>query len=55
MGYDDPNLVYPQTKIAAQKLGLGQVFDKYKSGGQLNQTLPATQPKASGKAAKYAQ
>jgi ribosomal protein S15P/S13E len=45
MGYDDPNLVYPATKAAAQKLGLDKVFAKYKSGGQLSQNLPATQSK----------
>lgn len=44
MGYDDPNLVYPATKAAAQKLGLDKIFAKYRSGGQLSQNLPATQP-----------
>jgi hypothetical protein len=37
MGYNDPNMVTPQAKKAAERLGLGDVVAKFGSGGQLGQ------------------
>ncbi len=35
MGYDDPNMLTPQAKSAAERLGLGDAVVQFKSGGQL--------------------
>ena len=35
MGYDDPNMLTPQAKSAAERLGLGDAVTQFKSGGQL--------------------
>ena len=35
MGYDDPNMLTPQAKSAAERLGLGDAVAHFKSGGQL--------------------
>jgi hypothetical protein len=45
MGYDDPNLITPQAKAAAERLGLGSEVAKYGSGGQLGvKVKPGTAP-----------
>jgi hypothetical protein len=42
MGYDDPNMITPAAKAAAEHLGMGDIVSKFGSGGQLGQR-PATQ------------
>ena len=43
MGYDDPNMITPEAKAAAEKLGLGNQASRFGSGGQLGQQ-PRQQP-----------
>lgn len=33
MGYDDPNLITPEARAAAERIGMGDAVKKYKSGG----------------------
>ena len=35
MGYDDPNMIIPEAKNAAENLGLGSEVSKFGSGGQM--------------------
>jgi hypothetical protein len=37
MGYDDPNMIIPEAKNAAENLGLGSEVAKFGSGGQYGQ------------------
>jgi hypothetical protein len=43
MGYDDPNMIIPDAKNAAENLGMGKEVEKFGSGGQLDRrTAPPT-------------
>ena len=55
MGYDDPNMLTPQAKSAAERLGLGDAVTQFKSGGQLGGPAVQTPQTQGGKASKYAQ
>jgi len=44
MGYDDPNMLTPQAKSAAERLGLGDAVAQFKSGGQLGGPVVQNQP-----------
>jgi hypothetical protein len=44
MGYDDPNMLTPQAKSAAERLGLGDAVAQFKSGGQLGSRTPVQNP-----------
>ncbi len=35
MGYDDPNLITPEAKLAAERIGMGEEVKKYGSGGMI--------------------
>ena len=37
MGYDDPNMITPQARSAAERLGLGDAVKQFGSGGQIGQ------------------
>ena len=41
MGYDDPNMITPAAKAAAEHLGMGNEIAQFGSGGQLGQRQPA--------------
>jgi hypothetical protein len=45
MGYDDPNMLTPQAKSAAERLGLGDAVAQFKSGGQLGGPVVQNAPK----------
>jgi hypothetical protein len=41
MGYDDPNMVIPEAKNAAERLGLGSEVSQFGSGGGYGQGQPS--------------
>jgi hypothetical protein len=46
MGQDYPNLITPDAKAAAQKIGLGEVVSRFSSGGQIGKPGSGTAPQA---------
>ncbi len=42
MGYDDPNLITPEAKAAAEHIGMGEAVKKYGSGGTIGTKPPAS-------------
>jgi len=44
MGFDDPNMLTPQAKSAAERLGLGDAVAQFKSGGQLGGSVVQNPP-----------
>ncbi len=53
MGYDDPNMIIPEAKDAAEKLGLGAEVTRFGSGGGYARQPGAVQAQQSGSAAGY--
>ena len=45
MGVDDPNMITPQAKSAAERLGLGDEVKQFGVGGQLGQQRPSRSPR----------